>query len=82
MSSLKKRTLRVALQAATDEMHNLQVIAVGQHGLGPGLAASNFTVPFHRHPVLFHAEPLQEGSERNWSLEVLLQSIDQHFHNE
>jgi hypothetical protein len=52
-----------APRSATDEMDDLQLVAVAQSGLGPLPTGDDLAVQFNRYTVGLHAELLDERAQ-------------------
>ena len=64
---------------ATHEVDDLQLIAVVKSRLGPLIAGSDLTIEFHRHPVGFHAQLLDQCSQGERGGKIAGFAIDVEF---
>jgi hypothetical protein len=61
-------------------LHDLQLIAVGQAGLGPTLTRNNVAVQFDGDTVGLHAKLPDQRRQGEWGGETALFSVDNQFH--
>ena len=66
--------------STTDELDDLETIAVTEAGLRPLLAGDDAAIQFDCNPVGFQAQLFQQTGEREWSVKVTLFPIDLEHH--
>jgi len=66
--------------AAAHEVDDLQLVAFGKVGLIPLLAWNDVAIQFNGDPVALHAQPLNQQSEGERTIELTGLAIDLQFH--
>jgi len=69
-------------ESAADEVHDLQPVAIVQHGRGPGIAADDDLVQLDGDAVGLDAQLLHQRRQRQLAVEGSLCAIDHKFHRE
>ena len=69
-------------ESAAHEVHNLQLVAIVQHGRGPGIAADDVAVQLDGNAVSLDAQVLDKHRQRQFAVEAPLCAIDKKFHPE
>jgi hypothetical protein len=66
--------------ASTDELDDLQVIAIAEAGLGPLLARDDVAIQFYRHAIGFHTQLFEQSGEREWCGKIARLTVDLKLH--
>jgi hypothetical protein len=61
-------------------VYDFQSISVGQLSLDPPVARHNVEIELNGHPIRLHPQPLEQPTQRNGPIDLMIVTIDYDFH--